>query len=67
MYIKYDISDNNECSTNTHNCNSNAVCTNIDGGFSCKCNSGFQGDGVTCTGEIIKELKIVNLVHMDKL
>jgi len=27
-----------------------ATCTNTVGGFTCKCNSGYSGTGVTCTG-----------------
>ena len=30
------------------NCHGNATCTNDDGGFSCLCNEGFVGDGVSC-------------------
>ena len=31
-------------------CNTNAQCTNTVGSFFCVCNSGFQGDGMTCSG-----------------
>jgi hypothetical protein len=39
----------NEC-TNVwlNNCHVNAVCTNTNGGFNCKCKAGFTGDGVSC-------------------
>ena len=40
-----------ECTTGTHNCDSNAVCVDSNGGFSCMCKPGFDGDGVTCTGK----------------
>eukprot|EP01045_Picozoa_sp_COSAG04_P002464 COSAG04_NODE_90_length_26856_cov_18.273723_20_plen_2565_part_00 len=33
-----------------HNCDAtNAACTNVPGSFSCACNDGWSGDGVTCT------------------
>lgn len=41
-------SDVNECTTNTDNCAAKAACTNTTGGFTCKCNSGYSGNGVTC-------------------
>ena len=52
MIIMVVILDINECDTDVDNCADNAVCTNTDGGFTCECNSGFTGDGVTCTGKI---------------
>jgi hypothetical protein len=41
--------DINECANGSANCDSNATCTNTNGGFACACNSGFTGDGHTCT------------------
>eukprot|EP00961_Rhodomonas_salina_P155191 2090432-Rhodomonas_salina.2 len=38
-----------ECETGQHNCDASAACSNVAGSFSCKCNTGFQGDGVLCT------------------
>ena len=48
-----DCEDIDECeepedSSNQHNCNENATCTNNEGSFGCTCNSGWQGDGVSC-------------------
>ena len=45
------IADNDECSTATDNCNADATCTNTPGSFTCACNGGYSGDGVTCTGK----------------
>ena len=42
--------DLDECSLGTHNCDSNAACTNTGGSFTCACNVGYTGAGTTCTG-----------------
>lgn len=44
--------DLNECILETDNCSVNAICTNTAGSFTCKCKSGFTGDGKTCNGTI---------------
>lgn len=31
-----------------NNCSTNATCTNIPGGFTCECNPGFTGNGISC-------------------
>ena len=41
----------NECATGTHDCDSNADCSNTPGGFSCACRPGYSGDGITCRGK----------------
>jgi hypothetical protein len=41
--------DINECLTNNGGCSVNAACTNTPGSFSCACNCGYSGNGVTCT------------------
>ena len=42
----------NECARGTHNCDSNANCTNTEEGFICTCNPGYTGNGTigTCMG-----------------
>jgi len=41
--------DVNECTSGSHDCDSNADCSNTDGTFTCTCKSGFTGNGKTCT------------------
>ena len=39
----------NECTENTDNCHVDATCADTPGAFTCMCNMGYNGDGVTCT------------------
>jgi len=39
--------DVDECSTGANDCHADATCTNTPGGFTCACNEGLEGDGVT--------------------
>jgi len=41
--------DHNECEKNTHDCDANAKCSNIDGSYQCFCKSPFEGNGKTCS------------------
>jgi len=43
-------SDIDECATGAAGCDADATCTIVPGSFSCSCNSGYDGDGQTCTG-----------------
>jgi len=45
--------DDDECTDNTDNCDNNAACVNTAGGFTCTCNGGYTGDGITCTGKYL--------------
>ena len=50
-YLCTHLSDNNECTLGTHNCDKNATCTDTDGSFTCACDTGYTGNGETCTGK----------------
>ena len=34
-----------------NDCDSNALCTNIEGSYVCRCLRGYRGDGRVCIGE----------------
>ena len=41
-----------ECTAEeTNDCDSNALCSNTDGSYVCRCNEGYFGDGRNCTGK----------------
>ncbi|XP_072017919.1 uncharacterized protein [Amphiura filiformis] len=48
-YYNLNCNDVNECDLRSDNCDENAVCINNDGSFTCACNVGYTGDGVTCS------------------
>ena len=52
------FSDINECTIGTDNCDARAVCTNIIGSFTCTCQTGYTGNGVTCTGMQCQALRL---------
>ena len=45
-------SDVNECLTERP-CDGNATCADTLGSYTCTCNAGFTGDGVTCQSKSI--------------
>jgi MYXO-CTERM domain-containing protein len=40
--------DANECALGTDDCDPNATCGDITGGFTCTCNAGYSGSGQVC-------------------
>ena len=49
--LLYCHTDADECKHNEHNCSLDASCRNTIGSFECHCKSGYQGDGVQCSGK----------------
>ena len=47
--------DVDECANNDDDCDINAECNNIDGSYTCACNSGYSGDGKSCKGKYLWE------------
>ncbi len=41
----------NECTDQSDNCDLNATCTDTADSFTCQCNDGFVGDGVSCDAD----------------
>ena len=47
------ILDIDECeSRDSNRCDPNALCTNVEGFYICRCLRGYQGDGQFCVGEV---------------
>jgi len=42
--------DIDECATNNGGCHTYASCSNTPGSFTCTCNIGYTGNGLTCDG-----------------
>uniref|UniRef100_A0A0G4I9M8 EGF-like domain-containing protein n=1 Tax=Chromera velia CCMP2878 TaxID=1169474 RepID=A0A0G4I9M8_9ALVE len=56
--------DIDECTTSVDNCDiGGATCTNTAGTFTCACNSGYSGDGLTCTGKPLETLPIEDFLR----
>ncbi|XP_065190707.1 uncharacterized protein LOC135821639 [Sycon ciliatum] len=53
--------DFDECASAAHNCDSSAACINTLGSFSCACNDGFYGNGISCQGCNFHELNIASV------
>ena len=55
--------DIDECSGGTDNCAVDATCMDTDGSYTCTCNTGYSGDGITCTSKTIDlELHSVHII-----
>jgi len=40
--------DADQCAAGTDDCDTNATCTDTTTGFTCACNTGYEGDGTAC-------------------
>jgi len=47
------VADIDECAEHSDNCSPVATCLNVEGSFTCVCNSGYTGNGVHCEGNNI--------------
>lgn len=43
--------DVDECSTSNPPCSPQAICQDTSGSYLCMCMQGYEGDGLTCTGQ----------------
>ena len=49
------MADIDECVSNP--CHSDATCSNVPGNFTCTCDTGFTGNGESCTGKFKLKFK----------
>ena len=47
----YWTADVNECTRGTDRCHPRATCHNSYGSYTCSCNTGYTGNGRSCTGK----------------
>ena len=50
-YYSIFVIDVDECNERVAECHPNATCINTPGTFMCLCDHGYEGDGLTCSGE----------------
>ena len=50
LFYQQWFTDVDECLLKTDDCSALADCSNTIGSFTCKCKSGYAGDGKTCAG-----------------
>ena len=67
---EYSLSDVNECQDDDNQCDENAYCQNLDGGYRCTCKSGYYGLGTECLGtwNVYKEddyLENINIINYE--
>ena len=51
LTLPFLFADVDECAdSETNSCDPDAVCSNTEGSYVCRCKSGYTGDGRTCLG-----------------
>jgi len=50
--------DVDECAVNNGGCSPYADCTNTPGNYNCTCIGGYDGDGLNCTGNIARIIRV---------
>ena len=48
LFVVWSLFDLDECIAETHACDPNADCTNLEGTYDCHCREGYKGDGWLC-------------------
>ena len=51
--IIFAVSDIDDCTGGTHDCDVNAECNNTQGSYNCTCKDGFHGNGTNCSGNFL--------------
>ena len=66
VIVLFDVrADENECDRFPSVCDSDAQCMNNEGSFTCRCNSGFTGNGTVCNGKYARMLHtLIQRVHV---
>ncbi len=57
LHDVFSLSPADECEDGVNNCDTNAACIDTNGNYTCHCNAGYSGDGVTCVGKYHRKLK----------
>ena len=50
LQLHFTLLDHNMCLRNSSMCDINATCYNFNGNYRCKCNKGYHGNGMNCSG-----------------
>ena len=62
-WISFFCADLDECHIGSFTCHAHADCVNVPGSYSCRCRSGYVGNGRTvCTGKVCSEFSCWNPV-----
>ena len=66
--ITFFLADIDECKDSTqNNCSSNANCTDRIGSYDCICSVGYTGDGYSCDGRPLPEIKLCPFIILPAL